>query len=68
MIILACALLHNFIRTSMSRDPLEDVEANIYLGDDERGIHLVESIESSTAWHNFRDNLAEEMYRAWTGV
>ncbi|XP_074342840.1 uncharacterized protein LOC141680542 [Apium graveolens] len=56
-IILACALLHNFIRSNMALDPMEHL-----LGDD------IEDLEGNNIevmeWTGFRNNLANEMYEA----
>ncbi|KMS99984.1 hypothetical protein BVRB_1g018230 [Beta vulgaris subsp. vulgaris] len=60
-IILACALVHNFIRTYMSVDPME------YLLDDnmEDDGDNIEIMETSATWNAFRQELANEMYNAW---
>ncbi|KAJ8774385.1 hypothetical protein K2173_011634 [Erythroxylum novogranatense] len=64
-IILACCLLHNFIRQEMSFDPLESD-----LGDDFHINPVVEeetitAIDPTNAWTNWRIGLAREMFSEW---
>uniref|UniRef100_A0A803NDS7 DDE Tnp4 domain-containing protein n=1 Tax=Chenopodium quinoa TaxID=63459 RepID=A0A803NDS7_CHEQI len=60
-IILACALVHNFIRTYMSIDPMESLlEDNIEDDGDN-----IEIMETSGMWNAFRQELANDMYNAW---
>lgn len=62
-IILACALMHNFIRTYMTIDPMESL-----IGDDVQediSENNIEVMETSTEWNVFRQNLATEMYATW---
>jgi len=67
-IIIACCLLHNFIRQFMSVDPLENnfgefVWVNDDLGeDDENIIHV---IEPSNVWMNWRMELATQLFNEW---
>ncbi|KAK6151521.1 hypothetical protein DH2020_014156 [Rehmannia glutinosa] len=69
-IIMGCCLLHNFIRTTMSRDPLEDEVPDLYTdpsnthNDDQE---YVDQVESSPMWTNWRDELAMSMYNEWRG-
>ncbi|KAL2903555.1 Protein ALP1-like [Bienertia sinuspersici] len=58
-IILACALLHNFVRTYMSMDPMEYLVED-YMKEDNSDI--IEVMETSTARNFFRYELAIEMY------
>ncbi|XP_074336754.1 uncharacterized protein LOC141673925 [Apium graveolens] len=60
-IILACALMHNFIRTYMNSDPLEHLLRDNMEDLDE---NFIGHMESSNAWSTFRNNLAHEMYNA----
>ncbi|KAL8534540.1 hypothetical protein ACS0TY_010523 [Phlomoides rotata] len=66
-IILACALLHNFIRNEMPNDPLDEDLQSVPLNqsDDE---NFIDSVQLSQSWSNWRDNLALEMYNNWRGV
>ncbi|KAL8534602.1 hypothetical protein ACS0TY_010569 [Phlomoides rotata] len=66
-IILACALIHNFIRNESPDDPLE---VNLHpaienpVGDD----GFIDAVNPSQAWTNWRDNLAQEMFANWSGA
>ncbi|KAG8390956.1 hypothetical protein BUALT_Bualt01G0137400 [Buddleja alternifolia] len=66
--ILACALLHNFIRREMEVDPAEaHVPKNhqeTYNNDQPSEVDYVESIDSSNEWSMWRDNLANELLLA----
>ena len=59
--ILACLLMHNFIRTHMASDPMKHVLRD-YLEDlKENNIGIMESRNS---WTNFINNLANEIYNS----
>ncbi|KAK5785894.1 hypothetical protein PVK06_040515 [Gossypium arboreum] len=65
-IIIACCLLHNFIRTYMSLDPIEAelgerLPSNI-IDDDEPNIV---NIHPSNAWATWRMELANQMFDKW---
>ncbi|KAG8372665.1 hypothetical protein BUALT_Bualt12G0090200 [Buddleja alternifolia] len=66
--ILACALLHNFIRREMEVDPAKaHVPKNhqeTYNDDQPSEVDYVESIDSSNEWSMWRDNLANELLLA----
>ncbi|GKE53487.1 ALP1-like protein, partial [Tanacetum coccineum] len=75
-IIMACCLLHNFIRQEMPNDPFEteneqDQGTGDVGGEDEDNIN---SVGTSNEWTAFRNNLADNMtsqkrnYRGWTSV
>ena len=63
-IIMACCLLHNFIRQEMEVDPFDDE------GDNDEGtgdlghedVDNISSIGTSNEWTTFRDTLAESMF------
>ena len=64
-IIVACCLLHNFIRREMSVDLIEDevgefLQSNPLVQND-----LIVSIESSDHWTNWRLELANQMFTEW---
>ncbi|KAE8667190.1 Histone H4 [Hibiscus syriacus] len=66
-LISACCLLHNFIRSEMPIDPIE----SDYTEDSRhvKAINEVEMIrhcEPSSAWTEWRDKLAEDMFTSWT--
>lgn len=65
-IILACALLHNFIRITDPDDPLESLLQQSYVdntlqGDDD----YIDTLDSSNAWMQWRDSLAMTWYNQW---
>ncbi|XVF53730.1 hypothetical protein PTKIN_Ptkin05aG0122200 [Pterospermum kingtungense] len=67
-IISACCLLHNFIRTEMDYDPMEDsigedCSAQPSTVDDEEG--FIRHCEPSDVWNEFRDKLANDMFNSW---
>ncbi|XP_060962712.1 protein ALP1-like isoform X1 [Cannabis sativa] len=65
-IILACCLLHNFIRREMPTDnTYMHSENEINSGDEEDVDGSIRSIEASEEWTTFRNNLAHEMYSEW---
>ncbi|KAI3708695.1 hypothetical protein L2E82_38050 [Cichorium intybus] len=70
-IIMACCLLHNFIRQEMEVDPLDN-ECELDEGTGDVGHDdgdTTTSIGTSNEWTIFRDNLAESMnYRPWTSI
>ncbi|XVF86105.1 hypothetical protein PTKIN_Ptkin18bG0014400 [Pterospermum kingtungense] len=67
-IILPCCLLHNFIRSEMDFDPMEE-----YLSEDSSAepcgedddIGYITHCEPSNAWTEFRDKLANDMFNTW---
>ncbi|XP_058783278.1 uncharacterized protein LOC131657951 [Vicia villosa] len=64
--ILACCLLHNFIRVNMTMDPEEFspfAEDEVPLG--EETINVVETIEPSNQWTQRRDVHAQEVFIEW---
>lgn len=63
--IMACFLLHNFIRNEMRDDPFEEAvedttEEHVDLDGDET--NFVESIEATAEWNQKRDDLANRMW------
>ncbi|KAL8550868.1 hypothetical protein ACS0TY_000081 [Phlomoides rotata] len=66
-IILACALIHNFIRTESPNDPLDELlQITTVTQSDDDG--FIDSVNPSQAWSNWRDNLAHEMFSQWMGA
>ncbi|KAG8369524.1 hypothetical protein BUALT_Bualt14G0022500 [Buddleja alternifolia] len=67
-IIMACALLHNFIRIEMPYDPLEaeipEVDDEI---SDDPDVAFIDQVESSQQWTNWRENLVTNMFDEWRG-
>ncbi|XP_012847430.1 PREDICTED: putative nuclease HARBI1 [Erythranthe guttata] len=59
-IIMACALVHNFIRTNMEIDPWELEVGDIFHGNEDDG--FISSLDPSVTWNNWRDNLANDMF------
>ncbi|XP_073118648.1 uncharacterized protein [Henckelia pumila] len=62
-IILGCILLHNFIRTQMPEDPVEDIEEDSVASPEEnQEIDFISSFESSGIWDSRRDEFAMNMW------
>lgn len=59
-IIMACSLLHNFIKKEMPYD-LFDTSSDDSDCDDNAAPEYVECLESSSAWSNLRDEIAIEI-------
>ncbi|KAL0000657.1 hypothetical protein SO802_014438 [Lithocarpus litseifolius] len=64
-IISACALLHNYIRREMSLDPEENSPLSDNSSAQELDGERIRYVETSDAWSDWRDKLAEEMYEQW---
>ncbi|KAK7281017.1 hypothetical protein RIF29_08651 [Crotalaria pallida] len=65
-IILACCLLHNFVRMNMAIDP-EELSS---LPEDtqpvgEEPINIIGTVEPSNEWTQMRDALAQDMFMEW---
>ncbi|XP_052627203.1 uncharacterized protein LOC128133717 [Lactuca sativa] len=65
-IIIACCLMHNFIRTTMTEDPLDqEILANhTQFGDEHDSI--ISTVETSQGWTDRRDLLANTMFTDWS--
>ncbi|XP_058217414.1 uncharacterized protein LOC131328489 [Rhododendron vialii] len=59
-IILACCLLHNYIRDELKKDPFENIR--FIENRDEEDADIVSSVETSPQWTSFRDNKAASMF------
>ncbi|KAG8382550.1 hypothetical protein BUALT_Bualt05G0089000 [Buddleja alternifolia] len=68
-IVMACCLLHNFIRMEMPIDPLDHLFPDGYVnnGDAEDKVDFIDTVESSTEWSNWRDSIANAMFNEWKG-
>ncbi|XP_042066675.1 protein ANTAGONIST OF LIKE HETEROCHROMATIN PROTEIN 1-like [Salvia splendens] len=68
-LMIACFLLHNFIRSEMENDPMEidlDNATPIDVGQGEgHATEFVDIVEPSPAWTNMRDTLAESMWNGY---
>ncbi|XP_063945568.1 protein ALP1-like isoform X2 [Daucus carota subsp. sativus] len=68
-IILACCVLHNYIRAEMNSDSCEldfDMEGGTNM-EYEVVEDNITSIGTSPEWTSFRDNLAETLFNEWRG-
>ncbi|KAL5732702.1 hypothetical protein ACOSQ2_027515 [Xanthoceras sorbifolium] len=67
--VIACALLHNFIRMYMEVDPEEYTPVtldDLPIGEDvPNESEYIDVVESSDEWSQWRDGLADEMFNAW---
>ncbi|XP_075485107.1 uncharacterized protein LOC142524855 [Primulina tabacum] len=61
-IIMACILLHNFIRSQMPDNLLKDMEDDTLNPPSETDDDFVDNFNSSNAWDTWRDNFAMSMY------
>ncbi|KAH6805242.1 hypothetical protein C2S51_030073 [Perilla frutescens var. frutescens] len=67
-IIMACCLLHNFIRIDMPYDPLESTIPEDWTNNashEQLDEDFIDQVESSQQWNNWRDSLALNMYNEW---
>ncbi|KAK4394346.1 hypothetical protein Sango_1905400 [Sesamum angolense] len=64
-IIIACCLLHNFIRNEMPEDPFEHKLPDSREGGVETGVDCISTIKSNDVWSAWRDELASLMYNEW---
>ena len=60
-IVTACFLLHNFIRSYMAEDPLENIETPTQNSED-MGDEYIDVVETSNQWTEWRDALELQMY------
>lgn len=63
-IIMACILLHNFIRTEMLVDPVAE-QVHDVSNSQKSSTDFIDTIESSQQWVNWRDELAMNMFNEW---
>ncbi|XP_047978542.1 uncharacterized protein LOC125220411 [Salvia hispanica] len=74
-IILACFLLHNYARSAMPFDPIEqsihggedhlDEDVGVNVEDDGGAVEYVENVEPTNEWTAMRDELATSMWHAY---
>ena len=64
-IIIACCLMHNFIRKEMSQDPLDNEVLKDHIQDGNEHDNVISTIENSQRWSDRRDNLANDMFNEW---
>ncbi|KAL0413108.1 UNVERIFIED_CONTAM: hypothetical protein Sradi_1512500 [Sesamum radiatum] len=64
-IIFVCCLLHNFLRNEMSDDPFELEILDEDNACSEANAECIGSIDTTTAWTSWRDQLAPSMYTEW---
>ncbi|KAL0301353.1 UNVERIFIED_CONTAM: hypothetical protein Sradi_6412100 [Sesamum radiatum] len=65
-IIVACCLLHNFVRMEMPDDPLEGELPNEADMPVDHVIEVVSTLDATPQWTAWRDALATDMYTEWT--
>ncbi|XP_073032457.1 uncharacterized protein [Primulina eburnea] len=64
-IILACILLHNFVRNQMPDDPLDEYEEEVGSPIQDTHNDYISSFESSNDWVNWRDQCAMSMWNTY---
>ncbi|KAL0313339.1 UNVERIFIED_CONTAM: hypothetical protein Sradi_5733200 [Sesamum radiatum] len=64
-IIMACCLLYNFLLMEMPDDPIVN-ETRVEVDNNlEEGTDFVSTVEATTAWSRWRDELGSNMYNEW---
>lgn len=62
-LIMACFLLHNYVRTAMEVDLIEQADMDAEAAANDNAHHeFVDTVEPTTEWNNQRDALAQEMW------
>ncbi|KAK6136630.1 hypothetical protein DH2020_029613 [Rehmannia glutinosa] len=57
------------LRLELPIDPMEEELSDEEDDDDEEdNVEFIDTVESSQAWNNWRDNLANSMYNEWRGI
>ncbi|KAI3747098.1 hypothetical protein L6452_09543 [Arctium lappa] len=64
-IIIACCLLHNFIRQTMSEDPIDNEVPTNHTQPGNDHDNVISTVETSQEWTDRRDALANEMFNNW---
>ncbi|KAL8456461.1 hypothetical protein ACS0TY_033772 [Phlomoides rotata] len=68
-LIMACCLLHNYIRKEMNVDPLEgslDEYMSNHIDEDHVGdVEMVETLDTTPEWNEWRDSMALNMFNEW---
>lgn len=66
-LIMACFLLHNFICSVMTDDPIEaeydnsSIEEEVHPDD----VEFISTVEATAAWTTERDSLAQQIFQDW---
>lgn len=71
MIILVYCKLHNYIRSELKVDPIEQQlkeEASSTQPSDVDDEEVIHTCETCPPWTAFKDNLVEEMYNPWRAI
>lgn len=55
-------LLHNFIRSQMQTDPMEEVDEDVVSPGHDADDDFITSFESSDGWDTWRENFAFSMW------
>lgn len=67
-LIMACFMLHNFIRAEMEFDPIEieidELGAEVAYEEHAVDDDFVDAIEATGVWNSFRDELAKAMWQS----
>ncbi|KAL8499769.1 hypothetical protein ACS0TY_019660 [Phlomoides rotata] len=69
-LIMACFLLHNFIRSMMPVDPIKEMMDAELANEDLNGgeqfeVELIDDIESSPEWNLFREDFSISMFNRY---
>ncbi|KAL0448765.1 UNVERIFIED_CONTAM: hypothetical protein Slati_1432900 [Sesamum latifolium] len=66
-IIMACCLLHSYIRQEMADDSIEQLLIDEGFGDEDTGEYLG-TVDSNPIWNTWRDEMTKSMYNEWCGI
>ncbi|KAL0404507.1 UNVERIFIED_CONTAM: hypothetical protein Sradi_2091500 [Sesamum radiatum] len=66
-IIIACCLLHNFIREEMSVEPLESMLNETISPSNAENTEYIGIVETNSVWNCWRNEIARSMYNDWRG-
>ncbi|KAL6506832.1 hypothetical protein OROHE_022269 [Orobanche hederae] len=68
-LIMSCFLLHNFSRNEMEVDPIDELlDQTGHQESDGEDPDIIDMVESSPEFNQFREELADSMYNIWTIV
>lgn len=69
-LIMCCFLFHNFIRSEMTIDPIEQMLDDLGPDGDneEHETDFVDMVEATTAWIRTRDDIAQQMWQNFNVV
>ncbi|KAL8505845.1 hypothetical protein ACS0TY_016899 [Phlomoides rotata] len=71
-IIMACCLLHNYIKKKMDIDPMEgDLDeyiSNQLNEDATTNVDVIDNLDTTPGWTIWRDTIAQSMFHEWNNT